>query len=95
MRSIWLRTFVKVIAAIIATQVNFSSSAFAGSCLSCPAVYESCALSCGRPLRRAGCPATCKDVLRLCHVRCSCPSESNKFCWGVAGSYDCGCRFPG
>jgi hypothetical protein len=92
MRSIWLRTFFTGIVAI-AIVVNFSSSVFAGSCLSCPAVYESCALSCGgRPLRRAGCPATCKDVLRLCHVRCSCPSWSNKFCWGVARSYDCGCR---
>ena len=35
MRSIWLRTFFMGIVAI-ATVVNFSSSVFAGSCLSCP-----------------------------------------------------------
>ena len=94
MRSNWLRTFFVGIAAITAV-ANFSSSVSAGSCLSCPTVYESCALRCGPGLRPAGCPANCKDILRFCHVQCACPKATNKYCWGVARSYDCGCRSSG
>jgi hypothetical protein len=96
MRSISLRTFLVGIVAI-AMLVDFGSSVFAASCLACPSVYNHCAESCGRPMRPANwrCLATCKDALRFCHVRCTCPAGTNKYCWGVAGSYDCKCNWPG
>jgi hypothetical protein len=87
-----LRTFATGIVAI-AILVNFSSSVLAGSCLSCPSVYKRCAINCGRPLRPGNwqCLVTCKDALRFCHVRCTCPNGTNKSCWGVDRSYDCKC----
>jgi hypothetical protein len=61
MHSTWLRTCFMV-AVAVTILINFSSSAFAGSCLSCPSVYSHCVKNCGRPLRPANwrCLAACK-----------------------------------